>query len=345
MSLGKAEDASLGGSCYMKADGVTILSADCTSKPEVTKSRELVLALVTPARNEAAFIEETLKCVVSQTKRPVRWVIVSDGSTDGTDEIVRAYAAQHDWIEYVRVPERRERHFAGKVHAFNAGLKKLQDMDYDVIGNLDADVTFDQDYFAFLLSKFVDNSQLGVAGTPFTEGHLQYDYRFTSLTHVSGACQFFRRSCFEEIGGYVPISIGGVDLVAVLTARLKGWQTRTFPEKTCFHHRKIGTAKQNRLMVAFRGGKGDYMLGTHPLWEICRTPYQMTKRPFVLAGGLRLMGFLWAMASGATMLVSADLVQFRRSDQMARLRDFMSGVTRLPRACRPAVYDPETHRR
>src|SRR5881397_3520186 len=107
--------------------------------------------LITPARNEAQFIELTIKSVIAQTVLPLKWVIVNDGSTDGTDEIVKKYAASLPWIELVRMPERRERHFAGKVHAFNAGYAKVRDLDYGVIGNLDGDVSFDEDYFEFLL--------------------------------------------------------------------------------------------------------------------------------------------------------------------------------------------------
>lgn len=286
----------------------------------------LRLVLVTPARNEAAFLEATLSSVVAQSMKPLRWVIVSDGSTDGTDALAMKYAQQHSWIEFVRLPERRERHFAGKVYAFNAGYERLKNVPYEVIGNLDADVTFGPDYFAFLLSKLTEDPQLGVTGTRFVEHDQTYDYRFTSLTHVSGCCQLFRRDCFEEIGGYVPIQLGGIDLVAVLTARMKGWRTRTFTEKICLHHRKVGTAKQNRLMVAFRGGKGDYRLGMHPLWELCRTPYQMTKRPYIVAGGLRLVGFSWAMATRAPKVISTELVNFRRAEQMFRLRQFVTGL-------------------
>ena len=100
--------------------------------------------LITPARNEAQFIELTLKSVVSQTMPPLKWVIVSDGSTDGTDEIVKNYAAVHSWIELVRMPERQERHFAGKVHAFNAGFSRMKDLDFQVVGvRSDAGVGWD----------------------------------------------------------------------------------------------------------------------------------------------------------------------------------------------------------
>src|SRR5690242_17159020 len=127
-------------------------------------SQQLNYVLVTPARNESAFIELTLKSVVAQTVRPLRWIVVSDGSTDGTDEIVQEYAREHDWIELVRAPERTERHFAGKVHAFNAGYARVKDLVYDIIGNLDADISFDPEYFGFLLGKFAENRALGVAG-------------------------------------------------------------------------------------------------------------------------------------------------------------------------------------
>ena len=291
------------------------------AEPAKPLARSLTYVLITPARNEAALIEQTIKSVVAQTVHPLKWVVVSDGSTDGTDEVVGKYLAEHAWIELVRLPERRERHFAGKVHAFNSGYERVKGLDYDVIASLDADITFDQEYFAFLLGKFVENPRLGVAGTPFHEEGHGYDYRFTSIDHVSGACQLFRRKCFEDVGGYVPIKIGGIDLVAVMTARMKGWRTRTFIEKSSEHHRQMGTAKQSPVMVAFRGGKGDYMLGGHPVWEFFRCIYQMTRRPILLGGIFRLAGFTIAMTARAPKLVPGDLVRFRRAEQMQRLRD------------------------
>lgn len=281
--------------------------------------------LITPARNEAQFIELALKSMVTQTIRPLRWIIVSDGSTDGTDDIVRKYTSDHPWIELMRMPDRCERHFAGKVHAFNAGYVRVAALDYDVIGNLDADISFDQDYLANLLSKFAENPRLGVAGTAYQERNTQYDYRFASLEHVPGACQLFRRKCFEEIGGYAPIKGGTVDFVAVMSARMKGWQTRTFTDKMCVHHRESGTAQSGALTARFRRGAKGYAVGNHPIWELFRTAYQMTKRPFVIGGLALLSGYVWSLIRRTERPVSGELVAFQRREQMQRLRQLFTG--------------------
>lgn len=278
--------------------------------------------LISPARNEAAFIERTIQSVIVQTFLPLKWVIVSDGSTDGTDEIVGKYTADYHWIELVRMPQRKERNFAGKVYAFNAGYERVKSLNYDVIANLDTDVSFEAEYFDFLLRKFAENPRLGVGGTPFREGSFQYDFRFTSIEHVSGQIQMFRRECFEEIGGYVPIKTGGIDLVAVVTARMKGWQTRTFLDRHYEHHRKMSSAKHNTFGIAFDGGRTDYTHGCDPVWEVFRSCYQLKRHPIVLGGILNLLGYFWAMAKQEERVVSADFIRFRKVEQMRRLREF-----------------------
>ncbi len=276
--------------------------------------------LISPARNEAGFIELTLQSMVAQTLPPLKWVVVSDGSTDGTDDIVRKYAAEHAWIELIRMPQRQERHFAGKVHAFRAGYERVRDLDFEIVGNLDADVSFEPDHFEFLIGKMTENPRLGCAGAPFRERNYHYDYRFTNIENVWGGCQLFRRQCFEAIGGYMPLKGGCIDHVAVVSARMHGWQTRTFVERVCIHHRQMGTALQGGLRAKFKLGVKDYSVGNHPLWQIFRTVYQMTKPPFV-AGGLALAsGYLWSLVRRAERPVSRDLIAFTRHEQMRRLR-------------------------
>lgn len=285
--------------------------------------------VITPARNEAQFIELTLASVVAQTVRPLRWVIVSDGSTDGTDQIVARYAAQHSWIELVRMPERRERDFAGKVHAFNAGYVRVQDLEWEVIASLDGDISFEPDYFAFLLGKLQEDAAFGLVGTPFQElSGESYDYRFVNIEHVSGACQVFRKACFTAIGGYLPVKGGSIDHIAVLTARLKGWKTRTFTEKVCLHHREMGTAQHSVVRSRFLYGAKDYRMGNHPLWEVFRTVHQMRKRPWLVGGMALGWGYLWAWLHRKDRPVSDELMAFHRQEQMHRLKGLLKGNKR-----------------
>jgi poly-beta-1,6-N-acetyl-D-glucosamine synthase len=278
-------------------------------------------ALVTPARNEADYIEGTLKSMIAQGVKPSKWVIVSDGSTDGTDDIVKCYAENHPWMELVRLPEERDRNFAAKVSCFNAGFNRLDPSQYHIVGNLDADLSFDPDYFEYLISKFAENELLGVGGTPFVEGDDKgYDYRFTNIEHVSGACQMFRKACFEEIGGYIPIKIGGIDWVAVTTARMKGWQTRTFTDKVLHHHRPMGTGNGTLRQALFKLGRQDYFLGGHPFWQLLRSTYQMAKKPYLLGGTMLFWGYFWSMLKREKKPVPQELIDFQQREQMKRLK-------------------------
>jgi biofilm PGA synthesis N-glycosyltransferase PgaC len=283
--------------------------------------------LVTPARNEQAFIAKALESVVSQTFLPVRWVIVDDGSTDRTAEIVESYAQRYPWIELVRRPRHLDRSFAGKVDAFNAGFDRVKSLDFDVIGNLDGDLSFDKDYLEFLVRRFSADPRLGVAGTPFIEnGYDSAKDSFEGENHVAGGCQLFRRECFTDIGGYTPNRAGGIDWIAVTTARMKGWKTRSFPEKRFHHYRTLGTAERGVLAALFSYGEKDYYLGNSPIWEVFRVAYRITKQP-VLTGGLALLaGYSWAALRRIKRPVSGDLMRFHRKEQMKKLEFILRAV-------------------
>ena len=288
--------------------------------------------LITPARNEEAFIEKTLESVIKQTVLPMRWVIVNDGSTDSTAAKIRPYLTDNLWITLVDLPVRRERHFAAKVYAFNAGQEKVKDLNYAVIGNLDADVSLDADHFQFLMNEFIKDPTLGVAGTVFQEhGYNSTTDSFEGEAHVSGQCQMFRRECFEGIGGYTPNKAGGIDWKAVTHARMIGWKTRSFREKSFFHHRRLGTAERGRLASSFSYGEKDYYLGGHPVWELFRVVYRMAKPPYIVDGGALGLGYLWALMTREQRVVSVDLMRFHRKEQMQKLRAILRSVLALKR--------------
>ena len=294
-------------------------------------ANDLPYVLISPSRNEARFIAETIQSVVSQTVLPLKWIIVNDGSTDATGEIAAKYAARYKWIELINRPARKDRHFAAKVEAFNAGLERAKNLEYEIICNLDADVTLEPDHFEFLLSQFRSDKRLGVAGTVFLEpgGYNSATDSFEGQTYVSGQCQLFRRQCFEEIGGYVPSKAGGVDLMAVTTARMIGWKTRSFREKSFLHHRPLGTAERDVFAKNVAYGKKDYILGGHPLWELCRCMYQMTKRPYVVGGAALFTGFVLSCLRRTERPVSPELMRFHRREQMLKLTSILSSLCRF----------------
>jgi glycosyltransferase involved in cell wall biosynthesis len=283
---------------------------------------KLEYILITPARNEDKFIEKTIQSVISQTVRPKKWVIVSDASTDRTDEIVKQYLPDNDWIKLIRLGENCDRNFAAKVRCFNAAYEIIKDESYDIIGNLDADISFDEEFYDYILGKFLEDEKLGVAGTPFVEeGFKSYDHGFVNFDHVSGAVQTFRRLCFEEIGGYVPVAGGGIDWIAVTTARMKGWKTRTYTGKVCYHARKMGTAESGKLAANFRLGANDYYLGGHLLWQFFRSVLQVKERPYVIGGLFLFAGYLVAFARRVHRPVSSELIKFHQKEQMQRLKN------------------------
>ena len=278
--------------------------------------------LITSARNEAAYIERTIQSVVAQTVLPIKWLIVNDGSDDNTPAIIDGYARQHHWIERLDMPAHPVRSFAAKAHCFNAGYDRVRHLDFEVVGNLDADLSFEPDYFEFLLAKFAEMPRLGVAGTVFHEpGYDSGRDSFAGLTHVAGQCQMFRRQCFDDdIGGYVPNPSGGIDWIAVTTARMKHWQTRSFREKHFFHHRRLGTAERTTLAAHFARGQKDYYLGNHPLWQLFRIAYRTGKKP-VIVGSLGLAtGYLYAVITRTCRPISPELMRFHRQEQMTKLR-------------------------
>jgi glycosyltransferase involved in cell wall biosynthesis len=288
--------------------------------------------LITPACNEAQFIDNTIQSVIKQTVLPSKWVIVNDGSTDDTAGIVGRYAAIYNWIELMNLPARKGRNFAAKVRAFKAGQERLKGIEYEVIGNLDADVILSEDHFEFLMGKFAEDGHLGVAGTIFREAGYSSDTdSFQGRNHVSGPCQMFRRRCFEEIGGYSPSNVGGIDWIAVTTARMIGWRTRSFREKSLFHRRIAGTADRGILASKFMYGKKDYYMGGHPVWQLFRCSYRMAKKPYLLGGIALFAGYVAAALGRTERPVSDELMRFHRKEQMATLKAILASLVRFKR--------------
>ena len=279
--------------------------------------------ILTAARNEAEYIKLTLDSVVAQTAQPVRWLVVSDGSTDATDELVAACAAAHPCVRLLRARDAdANRNFGSKARAINWAYEQLQGEAFDLVGILDADVSFGPDYYARLIPRFEADARLGIGGGVVLDNHggTFVASRVSTDWSVRGPIQMFRRACFDAIGGYRELSYGGVDAVAEISARMHGWTVRTVPDLEVRHHRLTGTAAQGMFRALFRVGRQNYVNGYHPLFMLARCAHRLGDRPVVLNSLTMLSGYLWAAAVRTPRQVPGDLMQFLRREQLARLR-------------------------
>lgn len=282
----------------------------------------LSYVLITPARNEEALIEKTIQSVVGQTVLPRKWIIVSDGSTDRTEEIVQRYCSVYPFMQLVTSDGDNKRNFGSKVKAFNAGYAEIGESVYAFIGNLDADVTFPPDYYAKVMREFEQEKQLGLAGGIIQEliGE-RYVNQTISTDSVAGAVQFFRRECFEKIGGYLPLTYGGIDAAAEIMVRMHGWQVKTFFEHPVLHHRRVAQGNSTILKARYRQGIMYYKLGYHPLFQLLRSLKHIQGRPYFFGSLTMLCGYCSALCRNQPFDLPNDVVNYLRREQLHRLKE------------------------
>lgn len=272
--------------------------------------------IITPAHNEEAFIGKTVESIVNQILRPVAWIVVNDGSTDTTAKIVESYKPRYDFIDLINIERSGERHFGNKVRAFHRGLDRARHLEYDFIGNLDADISFESDYFQRLLAEFQRDPALGLAGgmvASYIDG--VFVRQEVSLDSVAGAVQLFRRSCFEQVGGYVALPLGGIDAAAEIMARMKGWKARTVPELSVLEHRRTGSAAASPLGARVREGRRLYSLGYDWWFFSLRCVYRSMERPRIIGSIAAIVGFLLGMLRREPIVLAPEVVRFLRTEQ------------------------------
>ena len=293
------------------------------------ESRGCGYVLMTAAYNEEANIAKTIESILAQTVLPKRWVIVSDGSLDRTDEIVQRYAEKCAFIRFLRVTRPPGRSFRSKVMALRTGSKVLEDVTFEFIGNVDSDVSIEASYFEDLIAKFARCPRLGLAGGFVLEEN-GVEFRSRSINRVysvAHAAQLVRRQCYEAIGGYAVLEYGGEDWHAQVCARMKGWEIEAFPELKIFHHRHTGKG-DNLLRHKFREGRMEYCFGSDPMFEVLKCLQRLTERPFFIGCVARLVGFSWSLATREIRPVSDEFIAFLRSEQRQKLWSALNRVRR-----------------
>lgn len=277
--------------------------------------------IVSAARNEEAYLENTIESVVSQTVLPRQWIIVSDGSTDGTDEIVRRHASRHPFIRLITQPPGGGRSFGSKANAVNLGYGQARSIPHDFVAVLDADVSFNSTYYENIMKRFEEDSRLGIAGGILLD---KIDGRFVRQTisldwSVSGPIQMFRRECFEAIGGYRPLPHGGIDAVAEMDARMRGWKVRTFTDQEVLHLRRTGAEKGGPMKTCFRDGIKEYGYGCHPAFVCVKALSRIMDTPLLLGSLLRIAGYGAAWMRHEPPVLSPEFISSVRREQWARM--------------------------
>lgn len=288
----------------------------------VTLNKSYVL--ITPARNEDAYIEKTIKSVIEQSVLPQKWIIVDDGSSDSTPEVVKKYEERYEFIRLINKSKYGDRNFGSKVRAFSAGFEAIKEKDFEFIGNLDADVSFGRNYYESLIEEFNKNQRIGIVGGVILELiNGRYVIQNTSSNSVAGPVQFFRRECYEAIGGYIPIRFGGIDAAAEIMARFKGWEVKTLPHLQVLHHRRMVTGKNNIFLTKFYQGMQNFRLGYHPLFQIASSLFRMSDRPYIFGGAMMMAGYLWSFLRGDRKILPGDIREFLRFEQKERIKRMM----------------------
>ena len=277
--------------------------------------------LITAAKNEQDYIEKTLDAVVKQTVHPISWVIVNDGSTDRTEELVKQYAKKYPFIRLITRSVTMERDFDSKVRSMMLAWDHTKDLDFDYIGNIDADISVPENYYESMIPRFIRNPKLGITGG------VRFDYNGKNFlpvqcakNSVGGPFQFFRRQCFEDVGGYIPVRYGGEDSIIEITARMKGWEVESVADFHVQQHRMTSSrTASNRIAQKWREGLRVYLVGYHPLFFTVKG-LKMILKPHGLINIFILLGFYSGFVRLMERPVTPAFIRYLRKENLSRLK-------------------------
>lgn len=289
--------------------------------------------LITPAKNEETTIGATIDSVVNQTVRPIEWVIVSDGSTDRTEDMVRAAANLNPWIHLLPLPPRAQRSFAAVVHATEKGIGALTVDDYDYIGLLDSDVRFQSDYFEKVMARFESRPRLGLAGGVVIDVGQPKNKLPRNRQDVPGAVQFFRRNCFENLGGLIAVPEGGWDALTCVRSRMRGYETELLTDLVVDHLKPRNISEGGLLRRTWQMGIRDYALGYHPLFEFAKSFGRLLEPPLFVGSIAWWTGYCCAALQRRQRSVPGDLLKFVHDEQKKRLLQMLRPSSRRETAC------------
>ncbi len=273
-------------------------------------------ALITPAHNEEKYIRQMIDSVLAQAILPSKWIIVDDGSTDKTAQIVEAYKEKHSFMEVLSFPE-RQRRLPGGESAVGHALRQLNLEEYDFLARFDSDVVLQNEYITQILSEFRRDERLGIAGGGlYVEKNNCLDLEKVPACHVRGALKMYRRECFHDIGGLS--SRIGWDTIDEVYAWMRGWRTQSFFEYSAVHLRPTGEGVA-KSRIYWERGKADYYTWSHPLFVLAKTVKIVLQTFSLVKAACFLAGFASCYAYGEDRLQDPLFAKIRRKQQRQRI--------------------------
>lgn len=274
--------------------------------------------IVTPVRDEEAYLPGIVDSVVRQTISPQEWVIVNDGSKDRTAEIIDSAAQRYPWIHAVHLGDRGYRKWgAGIIEAFYAGFNSLSYGGWDFMCKLDGDLSFEPEYFEMAMKQFRENPKLGIGGGVLYHYHNGAKVlERHPLFHVRGGVKIYRRACWDAIGG---LWVGpGSDTVDEVKANMRGWITRSFTDLHLIHHRPTG-ASWGQWGGIVKDGRIDYVYGSHPAFLLAKAVARLTRKPYVIHSAALVYGYVSAYWEKTPRVDDPALIQYLRTQQLNKL--------------------------
>ena len=287
----------------------------------VMKDGTVKYVIVTPAKNEEAYIKNTLESVCNQSLQPEEWIIVNDGSADNTAEIVKNYQASHSWIKLINNENRFERRASGSkvIRAFYRGYDTVTTHDYDFIVKLDADLVLPENYFEKVSIAFQENSNVGLCGGYcVTEKKGRLTKERTAKNHIRGAIKAYRKQCIEDIGGLKPVL--GWDALDEMTASYLGWEIKQLPLEVT--HLRETNREYKPLLHRFHSGMMYSRMGYGAFLSLCKAIFYVFNKPYMLGGLAFAIGFITALIRGEKDIEDKDLRRFVKKFKYNRILQF-----------------------
>ena len=284
--------------------------------------------VVTPVRDEKDYVERTIESMLGQTHRPLRWVVVDDGSKDGTSQLLDDRLGSLDWVTVVHRADRGFRAAGGGVvDAFYAGFDPVANLEWEFVVKLDGDLSFAPDYFSRCFDRFEREPELGIGGgivCSLDGAQRRVDSVGDPRFHVRGATKIYRRECWNQIAPL--IRAPGWDTLDEVRANFFGWRTETFQDLDVIQHKPTGSAA-GTWSNSFKNGRANYITGYHPAFMAAKCVKRLFRKPYVVEAVGMGAGFVSGYVKRLPQLADADTIRYLRRQQVRRL------------LLQPSIYD------